>query len=264
MKIVVCAKHVPDIQAERRFTPEGRVDRGRGDGTVNEVDENALEAARCLAEAAGDDGGVEVVVLTMGPSQAVDAVRRGLQLGADSGVHVCDDALAGSDVFATATVLAAAVRRLGDVDLVLVGMAALDSLTSLLPAALAEELDLPALTIASALSVEDGAVRVHRELDHAVEVLEAPLPALVSVTDGINNPRFPNFQAIMAARGKPVETWSLADLGLDAADVGHAAARTRVLEVAELAAREQEVRDADDDGRAGARLAEFLVARGLA
>ena len=131
---MVCAKHVPDIQAERRFTPLGRVDRDGGDGTVNEVDENALEEARKIAEQRGD---VEVVVLTMGPAQAIDAVRRGLQMGADRGVHVRDDALAGSDAFATARVLAAAVRRIGEVDLVLLGMAALDSLTSLLPAALA-------------------------------------------------------------------------------------------------------------------------------
>ena len=169
-----------------------------------------------------------------------------------------------SDAFATARVLAAAVRRIGEVDLVLLGMAALDSLTSLLPAALAEELDLPALTIASELHLAGSAVRVRRDLDHVVEVLEADLPALVSVTDGINTPRFPNFQAIMAARGKPVETWGLADLGLGPGAVGDAAARTRVLEVAELAPREQEVLDTDDDGEAGTRLADFLVARGLA
>lgn len=263
MKIVVCVKHVPDIQAERRFTPEGRVDRGRGDGTVNEVDENALEAAARIAEAAGE-GEVEVVVLTMGPPVALDAVRRGLQLGADRGVLVSDEALAASDVFATARVLAAAVRRIGEVDLVLLGMAALDSLTSLLPAALAEELELPALTIASRLEVANGTARVSRELDELVEVLEAPLPALVSVTDGINSPRLANFKAIMAARSKPVETWSLAELGIDPATVGFAGARTRVLEARELEPREQEVFDTDDDGEAGARLAEFLVSRGLA
>lgn len=262
MKIVVCAKHVPDIQSERQFAPDGRVDRDRGDGTVNEVDENALEAARRLAEAA-PEGEVEVVVLTMGPAEAVDAVRRGLQIGADSGVHVSDEALAGSDVFATARVLAAAIRRIGDVDLVLLGMAALDSLTSLLPAALAEELDLPALTIASELEVSGGAVRVRRDLEHAVEVLEASLPALVSVTDAINTPRFPNFQAIMAARSKPVETWSLADLGLDQATVGTAGARTAVLEVGPIPPREQAVLDTDDDGEAGARLADHLVQEGL-
>lgn len=263
MKIVVCAKHVPDIQAERGFTPEGRVDRGRGDGTVNEVDENALEAARRIAEANGA-GAVEVVVLSMGPPAALDAVRRGLQMGADSGVHVSDDALAGSDAFATARVLAAAIRRIGDVDLVLTGMAALDSLTSLLPAALASELDVPALTIASELEVADGVVRVRRALDDVVQVIEADLPALVSVTDGINTPRFPNFAAIMAARTKPVVTWTLAELGVQAEEVGDAGARTRVLEVAELEPRATEVLDTDDDGGAGARLAEFLVARGLA
>ena len=262
MKIVVCAKHVPDIQSDRRFAPDGRVDRDRGDGTVNEVDENALEAARRIAEAA-PEGEVEVVVVTMGPAEAVDAVRRGLQIGADSGVHVSDDAIAGSDVFATARALAAAIRRVGDVDLVLLGVAALDSLTSLLPAALAEELDLPALTIAAQLTLTGSTARVRRELEHTVEVLEAPLPALVSVTDAINTPRLANFQAIMAARTKPVVTWSLADLGVDPATVGTLGARTAVLEASPIPPREQEVLDIDDDGEAGARLADFLVGRGL-
>ena len=259
-------KHVPDIQSERALGPDGRVVRDGGDGTINELDENAVEAALLLIEQHGG----EVVALTVGPADAVDAVRRALQLGADRGVHVLDDAIAGSDVFGTVAVLAAAVRRLGaeaPVDLVLTGMAGLDGLTSLVPAALAAELDLPQLTLASELAVvsigSGWTARVRRDLDHATEVLEAPLPALVSVTDQANEPRYPNFKGIMAARKKPVEVLSLADLGVDATTVGDAGARTEVVEAARRPARENRVL-VTDDGDAGLRLAAYLVENKLA
>ncbi|WP_225753745.1 electron transfer flavoprotein subunit beta/FixA family protein [Actinotalea sp. Marseille-Q4924] len=257
MRIVVCVKHVPDVQADRRFTDEGLVDRTQGDGTLNELDENAVEAALVVAEAHGG----EVVAVTMGPADAEDAVRRALQMGADQAVHVQDDALAGSDVFSTAAVLAAAVRRLGQdgpVDLVVTGMAALDGLMSVVPSLLAAELGLPQATLAAELSVEDGAVRVRRDLDDATEVVRAPLPAVVSVTDQSNQPRYPNFKGIMAARKKPVTAWSLADLGVDPGAVGAAGARTRVLEATARPPRENRVL-VTDDGEAGTRLAAFLV-----
>lgn len=259
MRIVVCVKHVPDLQAERGFTPEGRVDRSQGDGTLNELDENAVEAAVALVE----EHGGEVVAVTMGPADAEDAVRRALQMGADEAVHVLDDALEGSDAFATAAVLAAAVRRVaqdGPVDLVVTGMAALDGLMSVVPTLLAGELALPQATLAAALTVDPGAgtVRVRRELDHATEVVEAPLPALVSVTDQSNQPRYPNFKAIMAARKKAVTAWSLADLGVDPAAVGTAGARTQVLDATPRPPRENRVL-VTDEGDAGLRLAAFLV-----
>ncbi|WP_250445351.1 electron transfer flavoprotein subunit beta/FixA family protein [Actinotalea sp. C106] len=260
MKIVVCVKHVPDLQGDRGFTPEGRVDRSQGDGTLNELDENAVEAAVTLAETHGG----EVTVLTMGPPDAEDAVRRGLQMGAEHAVHVVDDALAGSDAFATATVLAAAVRRIaadGPVDLVVTGMAALDGLMSVVPTLLAAELDLPQATLAAELTLtgeDTRTVRVRRDLDHVVEVLEADLPALVSVTDQANQPRYPNFKAIMAARKKAVSTWSLADLGVDPAAVGQAAARTTVVEASPRPPREDRVL-ITDEGDAGLRLAAYLV-----
>jgi electron transfer flavoprotein beta subunit len=257
MKIVVCVKHVPDVQADRRFTDEGLVDRTQGDGTLNELDENAVEAALALVEAHGG----EVVALTMGPADAEDAVRRALQMGADSAVHVTDDALAGSDVFATAGVLAAAVRRIGEdgaVDLVLTGMAALDGLMSVVPSLLAAELGIAQATLAAELTVEGDAVRVRRDLDDATEVVRAPLPAVVSVTDQSNQPRYPNFKGIMAARKKPVTAWSLADLGVDPAAVGEAGARTRVLEATPRPPRENRVL-VTDDGEAGTRLAAYLV-----
>jgi electron transfer flavoprotein beta subunit len=262
VRIVVCVKHVPDIQSERSLGPDGRMVRDGGDGTINELDENAVEAAVVLAEQTRDAGGeAEVVVVTVGPDDAEDAVRRGLQLGADAAVHVVDEAIAGSDVPGTATVLAAVLRRLGEqapVDLVVTGMAGLDGLTSLLPAMLADLLDLPQLTLAAEVTLADGVVTVRRDLDHTTEVLAAPLPALVSVTDRSNQPRYPNFQGIMAARKKPVEQLTLADLGVDPATVGAAGARTEVLEAAPRPPRTDRVL-VSDDGEAGTRLAAWLV-----
>lgn len=258
----MCVKHVPDIQSERALGEDGRVVRDGGDGTLNELDENALEAALVLAE----EHGGEVVVVTAGPDDAVDAVRKGLQMGADQAVHVVDDAIAGSDAVGTARVLAAAVRHVeadGPVDLVVTGMAGLDGLTSLLPTALAALLGRPALPLAAELAVEDGTVRVTRNLDHATEVLEAALPALVSVTDQANEPRYPAFAGIMAARKKPVTTLTLEDLGLSADLVGAAGARTRVLEAAPRPAREDRVL-LHDTGDAGVRLAAYLVEQQLA
>lgn len=257
VRIVVCVKHVPDIQSERALGPDGRVVRDGGDGTLNELDENALEAALALVEA----GDGSVVALTVGPDDAVDAVRRGLQMGAEDAVHVLDDAVAGSDAIGTARVLAAAIRHLDaqeHVDLVVLGMAGLDGLTSLLPTALAELLDLPALPLAAELTVDGTTVRVRRNLDHSTEVLEATLPALVSVTDQANEPRYPNFKGIMAARKKPITTLTLADLDVDASRVGTAGARTEVLEAAARPPRDNRVL-VQDTGDAGVRLAAYLV-----
>lgn len=257
MRIVVCVKHVPDVQAERRFTGDGHVDREHGEGTLNEPDENAIEAALLLAEAAG----AEVVVLTMGPPTAADAVRRGLQVGADRGVHVCDEGLHGSDVFATARTLAAAIRRLGEevpVDLVLTGVTATDGLTGVVPTLIAAELGVAALTGAAQVTLTDGGVRVQRELDHGSELLQADLPAVVSVSDRANDPRYPGFKGIMAARKKPLDTWSLAELHLSAADVGFAGARTRVVEATPRPPRDNRVL-LTDTGDAGRRLAAYLA-----
>jgi len=262
VRIVVCVKHVPDIQSDRTLDASGRVVRDGGDGTLNELDENALEAALALAEAAGG----EVVALTVGPDDAVDAVRKGLQMGADEAVHVLDDAIAGSDAIGTARVLAAAINHVGaqaPVDLVVTGMAGLDGLTSLLPSALAALLDLPALPLAAEVTVEGTTVRVRRNLDHASEVLEAALPALVSVTDQANEPRYPNFKGIMAARKKPVTTLTLADLGLSPSEVGAVGARTQVVEAAARPARENRVL-INDQGDAGTQLAAYLVENQLA
>ena len=256
MKIVVCIKHVPDVQSERRI--EGsRLVRGEDD-VLNELDENAVEAAVSLVEELGG----EVVALTMGPDDAEDAVRRALQMGADSGVVVSDDDLAGSDVVATARVLAAAVGRIGgvepaggtgDVDLVVTGMASLDAMTSMLPGALAAALRVPALTLASSLEAGAEEVTITRTTGTLSEVLSAPLPALVSVTDQANEPRYPNFAAMRAARKKPVDTWDLADLGLQP--------RSAAVEVVGAEARpaRQAGTIRTDAGQAGRELAAWLV-----
>jgi len=257
MRIVVCVKHVPDLQSERAFDAQGRVVRDGGDGTLNELDENALQAATDLI--AEHDG--EVIAVTVGPVGAEDSGRRAFQRGADRAVHVLDDAIAGSDVFGTAVCLAAAIRRLdaeAPVDVVLTGMAALDGLTSMMPAALGAELGLPQLTLAAQLTVADGVATVRRDLENATETLTATLPAVISVTDQINEPRFPSFQGIMAARKKSVETWSLADLPLDPALVGATAARTRVVEAVPRPPREHRIL-ITDEGDAGRRLAEYLI-----
>ncbi|HET7306125.1 MAG TPA: electron transfer flavoprotein subunit beta/FixA family protein, partial [Segeticoccus sp.] len=201
-----------------------------------------------------------VTVLTVGPEQAADALKKALQMGADQGVHVLDDAIHGSDAVATSLVLAEAIRKVGEVDLVLTGLASTDGSMSVVPAMLAERLGLPQATFASELGVTDGTVTIRRDGDVASETIQAQLPAVVSVTDQINEPRYPSFKGIMAAKKKPVETWSLADLGVDAGQVGLAAAWTTVESIDKRPPREKgEV--VTDEGDGGSKLAQFLTAQ---
>ncbi len=215
MRIVVCVKHVPDAASQRRFE-DGRLVRGEDD-VLNELDENAIEAAVRLAEEERGAGReAEVVALTMGPEDAEDAIMRALQMGADRGVLVSDDLLEGSDVVTTASVLAAAIARIADeggaVDLVVTGMASLDAMTSMLPAALAAKAGIPLLGLARRMDVEGQRVEISRTVDGYDERLSAPLPAVVSVTDQINEPRYPAFAAMRAARKKPIDQWGIDDL----------------------------------------------------
>lgn len=258
MKIVVCVKYVPDAQGDRGFSDDATVDREGVDGILSELDEYAVEEALKLAESADD---ATVTVLTMGPEGATDAVRKALQMGADAGVHVLDDALAGSDALATAKVLAAAVGTL-EYDIVLTGMASTDALMSVVPAMLAARLGLPQVTLAGKLEIDGSTVRIERDTDTATEVVEASLPALVSVTDQINEPRYPSFKGIMAAKKKPVTTLSLADLGLDAGDVGLSAAWSVVEDVTARPPRQAGER-VTDEGDGGSRLVEYLVGNKL-
>ena len=256
MNIVVCVKYVPDAQSDRTFTEDNTTDREGVDGLLSELDEYAVEEALKIVET----GEGEVTVVTIGPDAAAEAVKKALQMGADKGVHVLDDAIAGSDAPATSLVLAEAIKKIGTPDIVLTGMASTDGTMSVVPAMLAERLGLPQVTFASELTVEGGSVKIRRDGDTASETIESSLPALVSVTDQINEPRYPSFKGIMAAKKKPVETWSLADLGVDAGQVGQANSWTEVLETTKRPPREQgEI--VKDEGDGGSKLAEFLAAQ---
>jgi electron transfer flavoprotein beta subunit len=257
MNIVVCVKYVPDAQSERSFTDsDSTTDRAGVDGLLSELDEYAVEEALKIAEA--QDG--EVTVLTVGPEDAADAVKKALQMGAHKGVHVTDEAIHGSDAVATSLVLAEAISKIGAPDLVLTGMASTDGTMSVVPAMLAERLGLPQVTFASELAVGGGSVTIRRDGDAASETVESTLPALVSVTDQINEPRYPSFKGIMAAKKKPVETWSLEDLGVDAGLVGLDNAWTRVESFSKRPPREKgEI--VIDEGDGGTQLAEFLSAQ---
>ena len=259
MNIVVCVKHVPDSTADRRFEGDSTVDRVGVDGLLSELDEYAVEEALKIVEAAGEG---EVTVLTVGPDAAADAIKKALQMGAHAGVHVNDAAIHGSDAVATSLVLAEAVKKAtgGTPDLVITGMSSTDGVMGVVPAMLAERLGLPQVTYASELTVGDGTVTIRRDGDTASETIEARLPALVSVTDQINEPRYPSFKGIMAAKKKPVETWSVTDLGLDAASVGLAAAWTKVESFAKRPPRAKG-QIVTDEGDGGTKLAEFLSAQ---
>ena len=255
MKIAVCVKYVPDASAHRRFSADHTVDRAGVDGVLCELDEYAVEEALRIRDD-GDDG--HVVIVTVGPEAARVAILRSLQMGADSGVHVVDEAIHGSDAVGTSLVLAKAVEQ-QDADLVICGMASTDGSMGVIPAMLAERLALPQVTLASEVVVEGSTVRVRRDGDVATEVVEATTPLLLSVTDQCNEPRYPSFKAIMAAKKKPVETVSLAYLGIDSEGVGLDAAWTRVVSAEERPPRSGGTVVADEDGSGSAQLVKFLV-----
>ena len=260
MNIVVCVKYVPDAQAERTFNAsDNTTDRENVDGLLSELDEYAVEAALKLVEA----GEGEVTVVTVGPDRAADAIKKALQMGAAKGVHVNDPAIHGSDAVATSLVLAEAIKKASGgslPDLVITGMASTDGAMGVVPTMLAERLGLPAVTLASELTVDGGHVVIRRDGDASTQTITAPLPALVSVTDQINEPRYPSFKGIMAAKKKPVETWSLADVGLDASQVGLDAAWTKVESFTARPPRAQG-QIVPDEGEGGTKLAEFLASR---
>ena len=259
MKIVVCVKYVPDAQSDPTFSEsDNTTDRLGVDGLLSELDEYAIEAGLKLAESGSEES--TVTVLTVGPDKAADAIKKSLQMGAHAGVHVSDDAIHGSDAVATSLILAEALKKIGGADLILTGMASTDGAMGVVPSMLAERLGLPQVTLASELTVDGGTVTIRRDDDAASETITATLPALVSVTDQINEPRYPSFKGIMAAKKKPVETWSLADLGIDAELVGLAAAWTTVESFSRRPPRAQG-QIVTDEGDGGTKLAEFLSAQ---
>jgi len=258
MDVVVLVKYVPDAAGPRGLTgADLRLDRDRAPGLLCELDEYAVEQALV---AVGAHGGT-VTALTMGPAEAGTAVRGALQMGADRAVHLLDDALAGSDAPGTSLALAAAVERLG-CDLLLTGMASTDGGTGAVAAMVAERLSLPHLALADRLETHPDHVLIHRDRDRDTEVLRSPLPAVVSVTDRIGEPRYPTFRAIVAARKKPVTVWSLTDLGLAPARVGSVGARTAVDAVERVPPRPAG-RIVTDTGDGAVRLVDFLAENGL-
>jgi electron transfer flavoprotein beta subunit len=254
MKIVVLAKHVPDATGERTFAADGTVDRGSSDGLLSELDEYAVEQALQIAD---EHDGVEVVVMTLGPEDAADAIKRALQMGASAGVHIMDDAIHGSDALATSAILAAAIKKAAP-DLVICGMASTDGTMGVVPAMIAERLGWPAATLGATLSLGYGEVTIRRDDDVASFTIEASLPAIVSVTDQSGEARYPSMKGILAAKKKPVETWTLGDLGITEAAVGLDAAWSKVLQTSPRPPKEPG-RVVPEEGGASA-LVDFLAA----
>ena len=258
MKIAVCAKYVPEATAQRRLDPQTkRLDRS-GEGTLNQFDIHAVEEALKLNEAAGDG---EVVIVSLGPERALEAMRKALAMGADRVVLVSDESAAGSDLVATSRVLAAAVEREG-ADLVLFGQQANDSDGAVLWAAVAERLRRPLISQAAGLKVANGKVQVKRQTEFGYDRIEAPLPAVVAVSDTINEPRYPSLKGIMGAKSKPQETLSLADLGVEADRAGEAGSRTEVYELLPPPPRGDSVRIEGDAG-APQQIVDYLAERKL-
>jgi electron transfer flavoprotein beta subunit len=256
MNIVVCVKQVPDTWAEKRLSPEDKtVDRESVDGVMNELDEYAVEEALRIKEAHGG----EVTILTMGPAKAVETVRKSLSMGADKAVHIVDDSLHGSDALATSLAMAKAIGTL-EWDVVICGTESTDARMSVIPAMLAERLGVAQLTFARKVDVDGSTLRIERQTEAGYDVVEAQSPAVVSVVEKINEPRYPSFKGIMAAKKKPLTELTLADLGVDAGSVGLAAAYTAV-DSAEPRPPRQKGEIVKDEGDGGVKLAEFLAAQ---
>jgi electron transfer flavoprotein beta subunit len=260
MNIVVLVKQVPDTYSERKLSDgDHTLDRDATDAVLDEINERAVESALQLKEA-GD--GSEVTVVTMGPDRATDAIRKALSMGADKAVHLSDSALHGSCAVQTAKALAKVIGTLGEVDLILAGNEASDGRSGAIPAMVADILDLPALTHARELTVEGSTVTVRRETDDGVTILTTELPAVVSVNEKINEPRYPSFKGIMAAKKKPVTTLTLADAGIDASEVGLANALTSVTS-SQPKPPKSAGEKVEDEGDGGAKIAAFLVSQKL-
>jgi electron transfer flavoprotein beta subunit len=257
VKIAVCVKQVPDATVHKRIDPQTkRLDRS-GEGALNPTDLNAVEEAIRIKEAQGG----EVVLVCLGPAKAVESLRKALAMGADRALLVSDDAAAGSDLLATGKALAKALEREAP-DLVLFGQASGDGDGAVLWAAVAERLRRPVISQAAELSFADGAVKGKRQTEHGYDTISAPLPAVVAVSDAINEPRYPSLKGIMGAKSKPQVTLSAGDLGLDAGDVGEAGSKTTVLELGPPPSRGDTVK-IEDDGSAAQRILDYAVERRL-
>ncbi|HEX3898032.1 MAG TPA: electron transfer flavoprotein subunit beta/FixA family protein [Mycobacteriales bacterium] len=256
MNIVVCVKQVPDTYEEKKLRDADKtLDREGVEGVMNELDEYAVEEALRLKEAHGG----EVTILTMGPEKAVETIRKALSMGADSAVHVVDTGLHGSDALATSYALAKALGTI-EHDLVILGVESTDARMSVIPAMLAERTGAAQLSFARKVEVNGSTVKIERQTDTGYDVVEAQTPAIVSVVEKINEPRYPSFKGIMAAKKKPLTTLTLADAGIEAGNVGLAGSGTSV---EEFAARppKQAGTIVKDEGDGGTKLAEFLASQ---
>jgi electron transfer flavoprotein beta subunit len=255
MRIAVCVKQVPDAAVAKRIDPQTkRLDRS-GEGALNAFDAHAVEEALRLKERTGEG---EVVLVSMGPEKAQDALRKALAMGADRAVLVADDAAAGSDLVATSRVLAAALERQSP-DLVLFGQQSSDADGAVLWAAVADRLRRPYISQVAELTLEDGRVRGKRQTEFGYDVIEAPLPAIVAVSDAINEPRYPSLKGIMGAKSKPQEVLGLGELGVEAGESG---SKTEVYEIGSPPPR-GESRKIEDDGNAAQAVLDFLVEKRL-
>ena len=255
MNIVVCVKQVPDTASERTLREDGTVDRAAADGLINELDEYAIEEGLRIAEAQGG----EVTIVMMGPEKAAESVRKALSMGAGKAVHLLDDGLAGSDALATSYALAKVLQMTG-FDLVICGSESTDARTGVVPAMLAERLGVPQLTLAGKVDIDGTAVTIRRVSDEGYDTVTGSLPAVVSVVEKINEPRYPSFKGIMAAKKKPVQTLSLAEAGIDAAQVGLGSSATAVADFAARPPRAAGV-VVKDEGDGGTKVAGFLAGR---
>jgi electron transfer flavoprotein beta subunit len=256
MNIIVLVKQVPDTYSERKLRDDdSTLDRDAADGVINELDEYAIEEGLRLQEAHGG----EVTIMSMGPEKANEAIRKALSMGADKAVHVIDDGLRGSDGLVTSAVLSTVLGRTG-FDLVILGSESTDARMGTLAAMLAERLGVPQLSFASKVETDGSAITIHRQADYGYDTVEATLPAVVSVVEKINEPRYPSFKGIMAAKKKPVETLTLADIGIDPSQAGIAASATEVVSFAKRPPRAAGTIVADD-GDGGSQAAEFLASR---
>jgi electron transfer flavoprotein beta subunit len=258
MNIVVLMKQVPDTEGDRKLDPsDNTVDRSAVDPVINYIDEFAIEEGLLLKEAHGG----EVTVLTMGPERATESIRKALSMGADKAVHVHDDALHGSDAVATAKALAGALKSM-EWDVAIAGSEATDARGAVVPAMLAEVLGAPQLTQARKVTIDGSTVTIERVTDTGYETVTGQTPAIISVVEKINDPRYPSFKGIMAAKSKPIETKALADIGVDAGEVGLSNSWTQV-ESFENAPPREAGQQVKDEGDGGAKIADYLASKKL-
>jgi electron transfer flavoprotein beta subunit len=263
VNIVVLVKQVPDTWAERKLQDTDKtLDRAAVDVVMNEIYEYAVEEALKIKEAATASGGeASVTILSMGPERAVETIRKALSMGADKAVHLTDEALKGSDAVQTSYALAQVLATL-EYDLVITGSEATDSRMAIMPALLAERTGQPQLSGARKVTAEGGTVRIERQTENGYDVVEAATPAIVSVVEKINEPRYPSFKGIMAAKKKPLTTLTVADAGIDAAQVGLASAPSQVVDFSNKPPR-QAGQIVKDEGDGGVKIVEFLASQKL-